>query len=325
MAFDALGLDVTALAVYQAMLQYPRWGVSALGRHLQLPEDQVRDALDQLADMALLRSSRDNPEEFCAVSPNAGLAALLARQEAELASRQHQLAADHAALARMVAEYVAQPAGPEDPLIGLDAVQARLEHLAATAEDSCLSIMPGGAQSQQSLAASRPLDEAAIQRGVTVRTLYQDSIRNDAATLAYAQWLTTLGGQVRTSPLLPPRMLIIDTAVAIVPLDPAHTRKGAVHVTAPGIIAALIALFEQTWQHSVDFAFAPSVNSDETLTSIENALIRLLAEGFTDQAAAKRLGISLRTERRIVADLMNRLAASSRFAAGALAAKQGWI
>ncbi|MET8624763.1 helix-turn-helix transcriptional regulator, partial [Kitasatospora sp. NPDC004669] len=51
----------------------------------------------------------------------------------------------------------------------------------------------------------------------------------------------------------------------------------------------------------------------------------LLADGHTDDAIAKRLGVSPRTARRIATDLMERLSARSRFQAGALAAKAGWL
>lgn len=46
---------------------------------------------------------------------------------------------------------------------------------------------------------------------------------------------------------------------------------------------------------------------------------------MTDENAGKRLGISLRTVRRQMASLMERLNASSRFEAGLKAAQSGWL
>ncbi|WP_439654225.1 LuxR C-terminal-related transcriptional regulator [Streptacidiphilus anmyonensis] len=54
-------------------------------------------------------------------------------------------------------------------------------------------------------------------------------------------------------------------------------------------------------------------------------MLRLLAQGLTDATVAKRLNVSLRTERRMVADLMRRLGASGRFEAGVKAARRRWI
>jgi DNA-binding CsgD family transcriptional regulator len=50
-------------------------------------------------------------------------------------------------------------------------------------------------------------------------------------------------------------------------------------------------------------------------------VLQILAQGCTDEAVARNLGISLRTVRRITADLMDRLGASSRFQAGLRASR----
>ncbi|MDJ0386171.1 hypothetical protein [Streptomyces sp. G-G2] len=46
---------------------------------------------------------------------------------------------------------------------------------------------------------------------------------------------------------------------------------------------------------------------------------------MTDEAAARRLGVSQRSVRRRMSALMERLHASSRFEAGLKAAQQGWL
>jgi DNA-binding NarL/FixJ family response regulator len=48
-----------------------------------------------------------------------------------------------------------------------------------------------------------------------------------------------------------------------------------------------------------------------------------LGEGLTDEAASRRLGVSLRTYRRRVADLLLALEADSRFQAGLRAGELG--
>ncbi|MBW1598593.1 response regulator transcription factor [Streptomyces sp. JJ38] len=51
----------------------------------------------------------------------------------------------------------------------------------------------------------------------------------------------------------------------------------------------------------------------------------MLVRGLTDRAVARRLGLSERTVRRMVAHLMDRLGAASRFEAGARAVERGWL
>ncbi|OHV47242.1 hypothetical protein BCD48_19545 [Pseudofrankia sp. BMG5.36] len=57
----------------------------------------------------------------------------------------------------------------------------------------------------------------------------------------------------------------------------------------------------------------------------ELLLLQLLADGAKDESAARSLGVSVRTVRRMVADLMRRLEARSRFQAGILAKRRGWL
>ena len=54
-------------------------------------------------------------------------------------------------------------------------------------------------------------------------------------------------------------------------------------------------------------------------------LLEQLARGAKDEQIARTLGLSLRTVRRRVADLMDDLGAGSRFQAGVEAVRRGWI
>ncbi|HEV7963709.1 MAG TPA: helix-turn-helix transcriptional regulator [Actinoplanes sp.] len=61
------------------------------------------------------------------------------------------------------------------------------------------------------------------------------------------------------------------------------------------------------------------------LSGSDRTLLRLLALGVTDEAAARRMGVSVRTIRRHVSQLLDRLDAVSRFQAGVQAAQRGWL
>jgi DNA-binding CsgD family transcriptional regulator len=291
-----------------------------------MSEDDVRAACDVLADMELLRPSNNAPGLFRAVNPEIGLAMLLARSEADLQRRQQEIAATRATVALIAQEYDAARGRNRESferLEGIDAVRARLEELAHRAQEECMSFMPGGGQAPDTMEASQPLDRQALERGVRIRSVYQDSFRNDADTLRYAQWLTALGGQTRSSPTLPMSLLIIDRSLALVPLDPGDPRRGALEVGADGVVAGLCALFEQIWELAIPFG--ENRVDEHGLSPMEQALLRLLMEGQTDEGAARRLGISLRSVRRTMSSLMLRLDARSRFQAGAQAVQRGWL
>lgn len=324
-----LGVEPTTERIYRTMVDNPDWGVEALSAHLGIGETQIRVALDELFALTLVRNSVQEPHRLRAVPMQIGLQSLLARQQAEIARQHEQLARSHAALNAMLTEH--HDAAPDlsgtaeiERLTGLDEIYDRLESLAMNTRSECLSVMPGGAQSAASLAASKPLDAAALARGVEIRTLYQDSVRNDTATMAYARFLTDHGGEVRTLPITPPRMLIIDRRCAILAADPASSRAGAFVLSSASVIASLLVLFDQAWETATPLG-ADHTPDAGNLTPMQRELLRLLAQGLTDEAAATRLGVSARSTRRMMAELIERLNARSRFEAGIKATQRGWV
>ncbi|GAA4983959.1 LuxR C-terminal-related transcriptional regulator [Kitasatospora paranensis] len=322
---ETVGLTATAGAVYEAMLDHPGLAVDRLAAACDLGPAQVHDCLDELAALMLVRASSEHPGQMRAVSPEIGLADILARQEAELAARQAQLAASRAAVTRMVADRAEQRSAHGQRLLGMDAIQARLEQMGHGARTEILGVHPGPAMRPEDLAAGRPANADAIARGITIKSLYQDATRNDPHTTAYAHWLLDLGSEVRTAPVIPQRLIIVDRAQALVPIDPADTRAGALHVTEPGILSALLDLFDQAWSTAVPLGATRPTDPSSGLTDIERELLRMLGAGLTDDAAGQRLGISSRTVSRHMASIMERLDATSRFEAGIKAAHHGWL
>ncbi|MEV4398208.1 LuxR C-terminal-related transcriptional regulator [Nonomuraea sp. NPDC049607] len=324
----SLGLYPLAEKVYRLLLLRQDLDVEAMASELSTTNDQVRTALDHLAELALLLPSWESPGSFRPVSPQVGLQVLLQQRQAELARQQNQIAEAESAIAAIVSEYSdAQQDGQRpgaDWLLGMDAIQARIERLSAEAVCEVASMMPGGAQDPQLIEAAKCLDRQVRDRGVDIRTIGLDSMRNDGPTLAYAEWLVEMGAQVRTVPTLPIRMLIYDRRVAFLPVDASNTQVGAVQVSESGTVVAVLALFDQIWNAATPIGSQP--HKDEAgLLPQERHLLKLLAEGMTDEAAGHHLGLSQRTVRRMMAAIMERLGARSRFEAGLRAARQGWL
>lgn len=326
---EVFGLDATAQDLYRTMLERPGLDVADLAAALGVDEGQIRTRLNELLDTGLLRESRELPGRMRAVDPEHGLELLLLRQEEELARRQQELAASRAAAARAVAAFGSlRPntgIGLSQRLLGLDAVQTELDRLVAQCSRQICGITPNSGLSAAALARAKTPDQTLLQRGVEMRTLYQDSMRNDPGAYAYARWLSDLGGQVRTAPLLPPRMLLFDETAALVPIDPQDTSKGALLTREPGMLASLMALYRHAWDTAVPLGADRPTDAETGLTATEQELLKLLAGGLTDESAAKRLGVSLSTVRRQMAGLMERLNAASRFEAGLKAAQRGWL
>lgn len=209
-------------------------------------------------------------------------------------------------------------------LEGVDAVRERLAELAAGCRESVWSFQPDGAQTRDRLTASRPLNEAALARGVQMRSVFLDSLRNDEPTREHVAWLTAHGAEVRTVAELPTRMLLFDHEVAVLPLAPQDTSTGAMIVTSHSLVATLEALFLATWNQATAFQRGRP-HREALLNAQELAALRLWAEGQSDQTVARRLGVSLRTVRRISATVYDALGVTSRFQAGTRAAELGLL
>lgn len=324
---DALGLDPDAERVYRAMLTHPQAGVTALAELLPMPRSQLRSCLERLSALALVQPSARERIGLRAIAPETAMELLLARQQADLATQQMKVEATRAAAAQLIAECSAlhRTVDPDtEQLVGVEEIRARLERLAADTRQQIMTLAPGGAHDEADLRASREPNEALLDRGVDMRTVYLDSVRNHQPTLDHVEWLNRRGARVRTAPTLPIRMVIADCAQAVLPVDTSDARAGAVVLKGIGTVAALCALFESCWRDATPLGTVPSTDVNG-LPPQEAETLRLLAQGLTDEAIAKRLGVSPRTARRIAAELMDRLEARSRFEAGAHAVQNGWL
>ncbi|MEU3914248.1 MULTISPECIES: LuxR C-terminal-related transcriptional regulator [unclassified Streptomyces] len=325
---ELLGLDAEAERVYRALLAHPEDGVTVLAQRLALPEHDLRACLDRLSRLALVQPSSREGIGFRPLDPEDAMELLLARQQAELAAHQQKVEASRAAAAQLIAECSSmRPRGAAsgaESLQGPEEIRDRLARLAAGTRHEIMTFAPGGAHTAADLEASRGPNAALLDRGITMRTVYLDSVRNHQPTLDHVDWLHRHGGQVRTAPTLPVRMIISDRREAVLPLDTDDAQAGAVVLTYEGPIAALCALFESVWQSANPLGTAVERNMDG-LTRQHMESLHMLLQGLTDEAIAKRLGVSPRTARRIAAELMEALEARSRFQAGAHAVQNGWL
>ncbi|WP_051970463.1 helix-turn-helix transcriptional regulator [Kitasatospora azatica] len=329
--FEALGLHRSSYLVYRALLERPDLDLDGLGRHLGLDSSTVEDALDALADMALLDHGSGSAGDWVPVDPDMRLSAILAAEEAEVHHRWESVRQAKRHIAELAAVY--RKAGHSGTLpnvehvVGLDEVRQRLERLAAETCSEVATLVPGGPQSKDVLQASHDLDSETLARGVQMRTVYVESIRNSQETMGYARWMLSSGADIRTATTLPMRLIVADRSLAVIPVDPDDPRQGALIIRHRGVVSVCLALFEQVWRSaSVLKGTADPLDAPVSEASAQEVeLLRLLGQGHSDDFVARQLGVSLRTVRRMMAALMRRLGAKSRFQAGMTATSLGWL
>lgn len=328
---DALALDQEALRVYRAFLFQDEQDAHELARLTSSDDGSTNAAITRLIGLSLLAPSKDSPGGLRAVDPLRGMRVLLQREQEALARREHRIKHNATVLDAIAAEYAA--AGKSAHIDGIerlhhaDEVRTRVETLADSCQRESLAFHPARGLTEESMEAYRPLLERALTRGVRFRSLYIDRIMRDPVTRSHAQWMAERDCEVRTTAALPVGLLIVDTTAALVGGLPGQSSGSAVVFRSRPVVLAMRALFEAYWPHAEWFPpeTAPREAELDEITPQERELLELLAEGLTDSAVARILGMSVRTERRKLAALMERLGVSSRFAAGVQATRRQWI
>ncbi|MCY0942979.1 LuxR C-terminal-related transcriptional regulator [Streptomyces antarcticus] len=335
---QVLGLDARTESVYRLMLEQPGLGVDALADALGEDRAAVLTALDRLADLALLRSGTPSPADDAPpagntlnlVPPRAGLQVLLARREEDLRRTQLEMEAGRAAVADLLADYAAlgreSPAGAVERFTGDEAVRRCLEDLILHAATGLCVFAPTGTGGSTPWDLDVPLYEERLARGVRVRVLHLDSTAGSPERRRAMRTLAQAGAEIRTVPSLPMHMRIADGDSAVLPTAAHESVRGAVVIREPGALAGLRALFSYLWDEGTPLdTEAADAGAGTDYSAQERALLRFLADGLTDEAVARKLGISLRSERRMISSLSERFGTHSRFQLGLQAVQRGLL
>ncbi|GIF61297.1 helix-turn-helix transcriptional regulator [Asanoa iriomotensis] len=189
--------------------------------------------------------------------------------------------------------------------------RARIAQLAAAERHEHLAIHRDPLFSAEQLAVAEPLDAALLARGVRIRALLPPPADGDALAPSRPP---PVGLQYRELTYPPIKLMVFDRRVALLPADPRHPAGGAVEVTDPAVVGAFVSVFDAHWAQASDPTRKKVV--PVMLQPRERALVALLAEGLTDNAAAERLGVSARTVSSTMRVLMDRFGVENRFQLG---------
>ena len=112
-----------------------------------------------------------------------------------------------------------------------------------------------------------------------------------------------------------PGQLIVDDLRAYLLSDTDGAAPQLHEVADPLVVAALGASFDRAWHGGLALGEARALlavlDSD-----VRRSIVGLLADGAKDEAISRSLGLSLRTCRRHIAEIMSAITANSRFQAG---------
>ncbi|MGP4114817.1 LuxR C-terminal-related transcriptional regulator [Streptomyces sp. 4N509B] len=330
---DTADLDAAAVRVYQLRVTHPTDGAGQLAARAGLTPVEVARAEAQLSAIGLLQPSPGGG--WVAVSPESAAESLLAPMEQEILQHRIAMAATRERLHSLSGDYLEargmRSATSSVELVdGLGNIRSVIDDLARTCSSSIDVISPGGTQNEEAMRAALPLDLDVLGRGVRLRLLLQYSARGHRATVQYVEEIVEAGAQVRCTGVLPSRLLCYDRDCVVLPRDPAQTGAGVALIRDTAVLAFVGQLFTHYWDAAEDFLADPEDGAAEAAPDaaphgIERDVLQLMAAGKTNEAIAAQLGVSRRSVSRLVGRLMDRLGATNRFQAGALAARRGWL
>ncbi|MGN5635225.1 hypothetical protein [Streptomyces sp. AC154] len=288
------------------------------------------DIETRLTALSLLRPMPGEAGLLVPVSPDAAVADLVGPAEGQIRDLQRAVKLVRQEMSTLRTTYFEgrqqrNQAEAFDVISDVDALQALLDEQGERCRTEMLTAQPGGARPPGLLANARPKAVERLKRGVRIRHLYQHTARSDLATTAYVQAVTSHGAEVRTTDELIDRIVIYDREVAFLPEQQVDGRQpGAVVVREPTLLAFLCRVYEHLWAGAT--RFAPGAEEAEEITDdLKRSIIRLMAQGYKDELVARRLGMSVRTCRRYISQIMLSVDATSRFQAGVNIALMGLL
>ena len=160
----------------------------------------------------------------------------------------------------------------------------------------------------------------AVASGRRSRAIYPLRALHEAPEVLQAR--ARQGEQVRVIDEMPTRMLVIRGTHAVLPEPLGFADEPRLLVRQPALVGALTLLFEAYWDQATAL---PDLDVRRPRVDVRSSLLRQLAAGAKDEQIARTLGLSLRTVRRRVAELLIELGVDTRFQAGVEAVRRGWL
>jgi hypothetical protein len=275
-------------------------------------EPDLEVARDRLVDLGLLRWD-DGAGRYLPVDPTATsdrIVVPMAQQGSELL---RESAEWHTTLGRLVQAWRQRGQGTSGAtqIHSLDAINAFIDAQMLQCQHEFLAAQPYGPRKASTLAEAEQRDRNALERGVVMRTLYQHSARQSPTTREHVAKRTALGAEVRTLDEFFDRLLIFDRHTALIPGT--GTQSVAVAITDVSIVAYLADVFDRAWERGLPFTAETATVTRAVADDVRAMTLRMLVEGHSDAASAKRMGVSVRTYASYIAALKQEYGVQTRF------------
>ncbi|GGR58398.1 hypothetical protein J2S40_003480 [Nocardioides luteus] len=315
----ALGFDPGSAQLYSRLLPLNGWPLVVVAATLSTSEEELRQEAAPLIESGVICVG----ETLTVLSPPAVVAHMLER-----AATRAQDAHDHLLKISQSVPYVAGtaaripgPIGEEHPIdgevIATEFTPETFERLVSATSGEMMWLRPSVTVHPSEMRFISVI-EATIKAGRRCRGIYPATAWKNSPDVLRMR--AEIGEEIRILPRVSTHLMVVGSTHAMFPDPLGPVQQPMVNVRQRGIVEVVTNYYEELWRRAM-----PVDGLDEEPSAERRLLLAELASGAQDEQIARRLGVSLRTVRRRVAELLEELNATSRFEAGVEAARRHWI
>lgn len=315
----ALGFDPGAAQLYSRLLPLNGWPLVVVAATLSTSEEELAEEAAPLIESGVICVS----ETLTVLSPTAVVAHMLER-----AATRAQDAHDHLLKISQSVPYVAgtaarlpAPIGEEHPIegevIATEFTPETFERLVSATSGDMMWLRPAVTVHPSEMRFISVI-ESTIKSGRRCRGIYPVAALKHSPDVLRMR--VEIGEEIRILPRVGTHLMVVGSTHAMFPDPLGPVEQPIINVRQRGIVEVVTSYFEELWRRAL-----PAAELEDLPNAERRLLLAELASGAQDEQIARRLGVSLRTVRRRVAELLEELGATSRFEAGVEAARRAWL
>lgn len=320
-ALELVGLRAGDDLHYRSILRHSGATTRRMTEVTGLNEVELEEVLARFVAVGLVHLDGD---VVTAEPPGEMLGRLIAGESERLQEEGRQVDALRDLLPGLIAEYLAgsRPRGGAVEVHAVEGVDIAklIRSLAVESSGDLLWFRPD----QWRLPVAKEIDEVVrelITSGRRSRAIYPARVLEEAPAMVRAR--AEAGEQVRVVAEVHTRISVMGMSSALIPDRWGSGSGRRLVVREHSLVGALRALFESVWERGMA---VPGLDAGlDDPGGQRRLLLHQLTRGAKDEQIARTLGVSLRTVRRRIAEIMEELGADSRFQAGVEAVRRGWL
>lgn len=318
------GVGARAERLYRFLLRRGVTSFATLAGELDWPAGEVATQLRTLVNLNLVTVDGD---QASTTAPHLALGRLVEQEAEALARREHELEA----LRSSIRDYAAEERGHTDGPGNVEPIEVHsgpevahvVNSLIRSTTGTLMMVHPEEWLTDPAWSKSDSLLPLETQGGRPARGIYPTAVIHDPEAIKTVRWFADVGEEVRLMPRPPSRLLIFGRDAVLVPVEWGRKPVRRIVIRTPGVVDAFVLLFEMLWRMATPLVGQTlSQDREPSADATRSQILRMLAVGAKDETMARQLGLSLRTVRRRVAEVMSELGAATRFQAGVEAVRR---